>query len=179
MRSKAWLAARVSLRLARMPRTASSVQRSRRLRSMRAAAPVLLAHALHTSHMVNQSIPAQCACSPSRAVLTWSCYAYLSQSPLLSSIPPCIIMSSDPPPRRSSRFSYKRTVVPDDGTESVVMTVTKRRGKRTDAGRRHIMTCTFVIDVLRILYDTVSSRYNIWKNSAQCIRGVVCSAVMR
>ncbi len=45
MRSKAWLAARVSLRLARLPRTASSAQHSRRLRSTRAAAPVLLAHA--------------------------------------------------------------------------------------------------------------------------------------
>ena len=44
MRSKAWLAARVSLRLARLPRTASSAQRSRRLRSTLAAAPVLLAH---------------------------------------------------------------------------------------------------------------------------------------
>ncbi len=43
MRSKAWLAARVSLRLARLPHTASSAQRSRRL--TRAAAPVLLAHA--------------------------------------------------------------------------------------------------------------------------------------
>jgi hypothetical protein len=64
-------------------------------------------------------------------------------------------MSSDPPPRRSSRLSNKRTVVPDDATESVDMTVTKRRGKQTDAGRRHIMTCTFVVDVLRILYDTV------------------------
>ena len=45
MHSKAWLAARVSLRLARLPRTASSAQRSRRLCSTRAAAPVLLAHA--------------------------------------------------------------------------------------------------------------------------------------
>ena len=45
MRSKAWLAASVSLRLARLPRTASSAQRSRRLRSTLAAAPVLLAHA--------------------------------------------------------------------------------------------------------------------------------------
>jgi hypothetical protein len=44
MRSKAWLATRVSLRLARLPRTASSAQRSRRLRSTRAAAPVHLAH---------------------------------------------------------------------------------------------------------------------------------------
>jgi hypothetical protein len=44
MRSKAWLV-RVSLRLARLPRTASSAQRSRRLRSTRAAAPSLLAHA--------------------------------------------------------------------------------------------------------------------------------------
>jgi hypothetical protein len=43
MRSKAWLAVRVSLRLACMPRTASSAQRSHRLRSTRAAAPVLLA----------------------------------------------------------------------------------------------------------------------------------------
>ena len=36
MRSKTWLAARVSLRLARLPRIASSAQRSRRLRSTRA-----------------------------------------------------------------------------------------------------------------------------------------------
>ena len=43
MHSKAWLAARVSLRLARLPRTASSAQRSRRFRSTRAAAPDLLA----------------------------------------------------------------------------------------------------------------------------------------
>jgi hypothetical protein len=70
-------------------------------------------------------------------------------------------MSTDPLPRRSSRLSSKRTVVPDDGTDSVAMTVTKRRGKRTDAGRRHIMICTFVIDVLRILYDTVYLRHNI------------------
>ena len=45
MCSKDWLAARVSFRLARLPCTASSAQRSRRLRSTRAAAPVLLAHA--------------------------------------------------------------------------------------------------------------------------------------
>ena len=45
MRSKTWLAARVSLQLARLPRTARCAQRSRRLRSTRAAAPVLLAHA--------------------------------------------------------------------------------------------------------------------------------------
>ncbi len=87
-------------------------------------------------------------------------------------------MSSDPPPRRSSRLSNKRTVVPDDATDSVAVTVTKRRGKRTDAGKRHIMTCNFVIDVLYIMHDTVSSRRNIWKNSVQCMRGVVCSAVM-
>ena len=36
---------RVSLRLARLPRTASSAQRSRHLCSTCAAAPVLLAHA--------------------------------------------------------------------------------------------------------------------------------------
>ncbi len=48
MRSKAWLAASVSLRLARLPRTASSAQRSRRLRSTLAAAPGLRAHALVT-----------------------------------------------------------------------------------------------------------------------------------
>ena len=86
-------------------------------------------------------------------------------------------MSSDPPPRRSSRLSNKRTVVPDDGTKSVAMTVTKRRGKRTDAGRRHTMTCAFVIDVLRILYDTVSFRHNIRKSSVQCMRGIVRSGV--
>ena len=51
MRSKAWLAARVSLRLARLPRTASSAQRSRSLRSTRAAAPVLLAHANVTENI--------------------------------------------------------------------------------------------------------------------------------
>ncbi len=42
MRSKAWLAAHVALRLACLPRTASSAQRSRCLCSTRAAAPVLL-----------------------------------------------------------------------------------------------------------------------------------------
>jgi hypothetical protein len=51
MRSKAWLAARVSLRLARLPRTASIAQRSRRLRSTRAAAPVLLARANVTENI--------------------------------------------------------------------------------------------------------------------------------
>jgi hypothetical protein len=51
MRSKAWLAARVSLRLACLPRTASSAQRSRRLRSTCAAAPVLLAHANVTENI--------------------------------------------------------------------------------------------------------------------------------
>ncbi len=49
MRSKAWLAARVSLQLAR---TASSAQRSRHLRSTRAAAPVLFAHAEVTKHIL-------------------------------------------------------------------------------------------------------------------------------
>ena len=44
-------AACVSLRLARLPRTASSAQRSRRLRSTRAAAPVLLAHANVTENI--------------------------------------------------------------------------------------------------------------------------------
>ena len=120
------------------------------------------------------------ACSLLRAMLMRRpCYEYLSQSPLLPTIPPCIIMSSDSPPRRSSRLSNKRTVVPDDATESVTMTVTKRRGKQTDAGRRHTMTCTCVIDVLRILYDTVSSRHNILKNSLRCMRGIVCNIVMR
>jgi hypothetical protein len=50
MRSKAWLAASVSLRLACLPAPASWVWRSRRLRSTRAAAPGLLAHALVTKH---------------------------------------------------------------------------------------------------------------------------------
>ena len=45
MHSKAWLAASVSLKLARLPRTASRVRRSHRLRSALAAAPGLLAHA--------------------------------------------------------------------------------------------------------------------------------------
>ena len=49
---KAWLAARVSLRLARLPRTASSALRSRRLRSTCAAAPVLLAHAEVTKNIL-------------------------------------------------------------------------------------------------------------------------------
>ncbi len=46
---KGLAAVRVSLRLARLPRTASSAQRSRRLRSTRAAASVLLAHAKVTT----------------------------------------------------------------------------------------------------------------------------------
>ena len=50
MRSKVRLATRMSLRLARLHRTAISAQRSRRLRSTRAAAPVLLAHAEVTKH---------------------------------------------------------------------------------------------------------------------------------
>jgi hypothetical protein len=45
MRSKAWLAARVWLRLARLPPPASRVRRSRRLRDTLAAASGLLAHA--------------------------------------------------------------------------------------------------------------------------------------
>ncbi len=43
MRSKAWLDLRVPFRQARLSYTANSVQRSRRLRPTRAAAPVLLA----------------------------------------------------------------------------------------------------------------------------------------
>ena len=124
------------------------------------------------SHRVNYSVPAQCSRSLLRAPLMLPCYEYLSQSPLLPTIPPWISMSSDPPPRRSSRLANKRTAVPDDGTDSVTMTVTKRRGKQTDAGRRHTMTCTFVIDVLRDLYDTVSSHHNIRKSSVQCMHGV-------
>jgi hypothetical protein len=58
------------------------------------------------------------------------------------------------------------------------MTVTKRRGKRTDAGRCQTLTFTFVIDVLHILYDTVSSRCNKRKNSMHYMRGVVYSAVL-
>ncbi len=45
MRSKAWLAASVWLRRARMPPPASRVRRSRRLRDTLAAAPTLLTHA--------------------------------------------------------------------------------------------------------------------------------------
>ncbi len=56
MHSKAWLAARVSLRLARPPRTASSAQRSHRLCSTRAAAPVLLAHAEVTKNIIRFSM---------------------------------------------------------------------------------------------------------------------------
>ena len=48
MRSKAWLAARMPLRLARLPRA----QRSRRLRSTRAAAPGLLAHTEVTKNII-------------------------------------------------------------------------------------------------------------------------------
>jgi hypothetical protein len=59
MRSKAWLAARVSLQLARLPRTASSAQSSRRLRSTRAAAPVLLAHAEVTENITFPSMGQQ------------------------------------------------------------------------------------------------------------------------
>ncbi len=52
MRPKAWLATRVSLRLARLPCTTSNAQRSRRLRSTRAAAPVLFAHAEVTKNII-------------------------------------------------------------------------------------------------------------------------------
>ncbi len=45
IRSKAWLAASVWLRLARLPPPASRLRRSRRLRDTLAAAPGLLAHA--------------------------------------------------------------------------------------------------------------------------------------
>ncbi len=45
MRSKAWLAESVWLRLARLPPPASRMRRSRRLRDTLAAAPGLLAHA--------------------------------------------------------------------------------------------------------------------------------------
>ncbi len=45
MRSKAWLAASVWLRLARLPPPASRARRSRRLSNTLAAAPGLLAHA--------------------------------------------------------------------------------------------------------------------------------------
>ena len=48
MRSKAWLAARMSLQLARLPCTASSAQHSRRLRSTLVAAPVLFVHLVVT-----------------------------------------------------------------------------------------------------------------------------------
>ena len=52
VRSKAWLAKRAPLRLARLPRTAGRAQRSRRFRSMRAAAPVLLVHAEATKNII-------------------------------------------------------------------------------------------------------------------------------
>jgi hypothetical protein len=48
MRSKAWLAASVWLRLARLPPPASRLRRSRRLRDTLAAAPGLLAYACVT-----------------------------------------------------------------------------------------------------------------------------------
>ena len=41
------------------------------------------------------------------------------------------------------------------------------------------VTCTFVIDVRRILYDTVYSHHKIHKNSVQFMRGLFCSAVLR
>jgi hypothetical protein len=50
MRSKAWLAACVSLQLARMPRPAQE-RRSRRLRATLAAAPVLFVHAFGPCYM--------------------------------------------------------------------------------------------------------------------------------
>ena len=52
MRSKAWLATRVSPRLARLPRTASSAQCSRCLCSTRAAVPDLLTHAEVTENNI-------------------------------------------------------------------------------------------------------------------------------
>ena len=52
MRSKAWFAVRVSFQLARLPLTASSAQRPRRLRLTRAAAPALLAHAEVTKNII-------------------------------------------------------------------------------------------------------------------------------
>ena len=107
-----------------------------------------------------QRMRALAICTHSRACAPCLCGPAMNtcrSHPCFLQSPPCIIMSSDPPPRRSSRLLNKRhgTVVPDDGTESVVMTVTKRRGKRTDAGRHHTITCTFVIDVLHIMYNTV------------------------
>ncbi len=56
MRSKAWLAARVSLRLAHLRRAASSAQRSRRLRSTRAAVSGLLAHTEVTKKPIKNSM---------------------------------------------------------------------------------------------------------------------------
>ena len=50
VRSNAWLAVRVSLRLALMPRTARA-RRSHRLRAALAAAPFFSAHALGSYHM--------------------------------------------------------------------------------------------------------------------------------
>ena len=108
-----------------------------------------------------------------RAVLMWPCYEYLSQSPLLPAILSCIIMSSDPPPRRSSRLSNKRTVVPDDGTESVAMTVTKRRAKRTDAGRRSYAKCS-VDHVWNTSYSFHSSNIQV----THCLHAVVITASM-
>jgi hypothetical protein len=52
MHSNAWLATRMSLQLARLPRTGSSAQHSRRLRSTRVAAPGLLAHAEVKKHNI-------------------------------------------------------------------------------------------------------------------------------
>ncbi len=51
-RSKAWLAASVRLRLARLPPPASRMRRSRRLRDTLAAAPGLLAHACVTGVVI-------------------------------------------------------------------------------------------------------------------------------
>ncbi len=52
MRSKAWLAASVWLRLARLPPPASRMRRSRRLRDTPEPAPGLLAHACLTEAVI-------------------------------------------------------------------------------------------------------------------------------
>ncbi len=52
MRSKAWLAASVWLRLARLPPPASRLRRLRRLRDTLAAAPGLLVHASVTDTVI-------------------------------------------------------------------------------------------------------------------------------
>jgi hypothetical protein len=86
MRSKAWLAASVWLRLARLPPPASRMRRSRRLRDTLAAAPGLLAHACVTETVK------LCPMGPKlryAAVVDEMLLRSLHQLPSLSLLPVC------------------------------------------------------------------------------------------